>query len=680
VKKFIGYGFYTHLNTRDVFGMLELYLLQIFLFTILIGLFWYFFYKSADLFEFLSKKNSPLKNKTIKYVFVVLSLIISIYVLTVNKGVFKRNYEVLSMLSELESNFDENLHILGITNYTKPAYLQSTGGKNVIIISLESIEKGFLHESKKDLTPNLNELKSKWNFYSMKQNTGAGWTSGSLYAYMTGFPALFGAEANDIFQGAYHSEVTSLVEIFNVANYETTFLTADAQFSGTEDMLNAFNIDFVIDKSQLKEKVRDKDLFEEAKSMITNKTAKKVPFALFISTLDTHFPDGIYDDRFENILPERESNIEFMVSALDYSLGQFIDYLEQNGLLENTIVYIFPDHLKMGNPSIFNETGERELYLITNASQESLDVERTKTINQIDLPKIILSGAEVEHNAHFLSEYLSDNKNKFIEENLNLLTALNLSGFQRLDYESFEIPSLSKNYLEYSEDTNRFIAHGGGLINGFDYTNSLEALNLSYSKGFRLFELDIIKTSDGNYVAAHDWESWKRFTNYNGEVPVSLNEFMKHKIQGLFSPIGMVEINKWFLNHPNCTLITDKVNDPLDFSKKFIDKNRLMMELFTKDAVLQGQKAGILSSMPSQGVLEPMGNRKLKWLIDNNIKHVAISRRFIRSNQAFLKELKSNNIKAYAFHLNFDAGIDEDYVVRYEMDYVYGIYADKWQF
>ncbi len=60
----------------------------------------------------------------------------------------------------------------------------------------------------------------------------------------------------------------------------------------------------------------------------------------------------------------------------------------------------------------------------------------------------------------------------------------------------------------YRVDTNRFIAHAGGEIDGYKYTNTLEAVNTNYKKGFRLFELDIIKTADNIYVAAHDWKSW----------------------------------------------------------------------------------------------------------------------------------------------------------------------------
>lgn len=46
------------------------------------------------------------------------------------------------------------------------------------------------------------------------------------------------------------------------------------------------------------------------------------------------------------------------------------------------------------------------------------------------------------------------------------------------------------------------IAHAGGGINGLSYSNSIEALDLNYDKGFRIFELDFSWTSEGQSVFA----------------------------------------------------------------------------------------------------------------------------------------------------------------------------------
>ena len=49
------------------------------------------------------------------------------------------------------------------------------------------------------------------------------------------------------------------------------------------------------------------------------------------------------------------------------------------------------------------------------------------------------------------------------------------------------------------------IAHAGGMIDGHDYTNSLEAILANYSKGQRVFEIDFARTIDNQLVCTHNW-------------------------------------------------------------------------------------------------------------------------------------------------------------------------------
>nr|WP_262889024.1 hypothetical protein [Nonlabens sp. Ci31] len=37
-------------------------------------------------------------------------------------------------------------------------------------------------------------------------------------------------------------------------------------------------------------------------------------------------------------------------------------------------------------------------------------------------------------------------------------------------------------------------------------------------------------------------------------------------------------------------------------------------------------------------------------------------------------------MKTYVYHVNFQAGKNEKYVVEYELGSVYGMYADDWNF
>ena len=65
-------------------------------------------------------------------------------------------------------------------------------------------------------------------------------------------------------------------------------------------------------------------------------------------------------------------------------------------------------------------------------------------------------------------------------------------------------PVWGVNALEFRPPV--FIAHAGGAVNGETYTNSLEALEANYAKGFRFFEMDFSWTSDNELVAIHNWE------------------------------------------------------------------------------------------------------------------------------------------------------------------------------
>lgn len=232
---------------------------------------------------------------------------------------------------------------------------------------------------------------------------------------------------------------------------------------------------------------------------------------------------------------------------------------------------------------------------------------------------------------------------------------------------------------EFTPNNNRYIAHAGGEVNGVKSTNSLQALNQNYKKGFRLFELDIIETSDGKLVAAHDWKMWARFTDYTGSLPPTHKEFMKHKIYGDYTTLDMKGINNWYANHPDASLITDKVNDPITFANNFVDKNRLIMELFSVMAVEKASNAGI-NAMISQGPLMKLRGDKLNFLTVNNVKYVALSRRIIANQTKLMLALKEKGIKVYVYNVGFDPGKDEKYVQENELGLVYGMYADKWVF
>ena len=673
-QSFIGYQFYVHTNLRDISSLRGLFnngLLLSLGYTCIFTFIIYISYKLNDV---------PLFKKTrLIYIFVA---VIVIYL----NGNFNSDTKTLAPIfkSTNDKQFTEILQENGLVNYIRPNEIKASKGKNIIIISLEAIEKGFLDDKFKAITPNLRQLKNKWNYVDLNQNLGSEWTSGSLYTSLTGFPAFFGIEGNNIFQTAYHSNISAISHAFKKSNYNLTYLNGNTDFSGVKEMLNIFKFDNVIDYRNSPKSghesyygIRDKELFSIAKKEIHSLQKNNEQFAFFISTTDTHFPNGIYDNRMESYVSKQNSTLEFTIASLDYLIGDFINFLEQEKILDNTTVVIFPDHLKMGDPSLLNDTGTRQLYYISSNEIEQNGPE----LYQIDIPKLILKSAGVRHNIKFLTDYIENNKtNKFINDNINQIAQINTSGINNSEIELFSKPVITNKYNDYIKDTMRYIANAGGGIDGNTYTNSLEALELNYKKGFRIFELDILETADYHFVAAHDWEECAELTNYQGELPASREVFMSKKLHNKYTPLDMDAINNWFKKKQDAILITDKINNPITFSSQFIDKKRLMMELFDNNSLQQGLNCNILSAVPSQSIVNKLDIDDIKALAQKGVKHIAISRSFIKHNKPFLNELKQNNIKAYAFHVNFTSGFDETYVTKYEMDNIYGIYADEWTF
>ncbi|MFK8011159.1 MAG: glycerophosphodiester phosphodiesterase family protein [Marinicellaceae bacterium] len=103
------------------------------------------------------------------------------------------------------------------------------------------------------------------------------------------------------------------------------------------------------------------------------------------------------------------------------------------------------------------------------------------------------------------------------------------------------------------------IAHAGGGFEGKRYTNSLEALDESYAKGFRLFEIDFSWTSDNQLVCLHDWEkSFKRNFGFKTKQPINLLQFQQLLDEKLDNhPCTLSSLAKWAASHPDSKIITD---------------------------------------------------------------------------------------------------------------------------
>ncbi len=121
-----------------------------------------------------------------------------------------------------------------------------------------------------------------------------------------------------------------------------------------------------------------------------------------------------------------------------------------------------------------------------------------------------------------------------------------------------------------------FIAHAGGAINDETYTNSLEALNSNYDKGFRFFEIDFSWTSDQELVAIHDWNESDVFQGMF-YVPAAMKiptlaQFLRLKTKTGLTQLSLENVLSWAERKGDVFIVTDIKDDNLrGLSKIFTD-------------------------------------------------------------------------------------------------------------
>lgn len=103
------------------------------------------------------------------------------------------------------------------------------------------------------------------------------------------------------------------------------------------------------------------------------------------------------------------------------------------------------------------------------------------------------------------------------------------------------------------------VAHACGRSpNGKASSNSLEALESNYQQGYRVFEVDLTFTADGELVLAHDWGNWTRNVGieYTGEV-ITYEQFMSTKLYGLETPMDLAALIDRMAAHEDMYCMTD---------------------------------------------------------------------------------------------------------------------------
>ncbi|KWX75802.1 phosphatidylinositol-specific phospholipase C/glycerophosphodiester phosphodiesterase family protein [Paenibacillus jilunlii] len=113
--------------------------------------------------------------------------------------------------------------------------------------------------------------------------------------------------------------------------------------------------------------------------------------------------------------------------------------------------------------------------------------------------------------------------------------------------------------------SHRIVAHAMGGVNGHAYTNTLEAFVANYEQGTRVFEADLMLTSDDQLVARHEWsKNMSRLLGQQTVLPAAKQgtvleyaQFMDSPILDIYSPLDIEKILDLLQAYPDAYIVTD---------------------------------------------------------------------------------------------------------------------------
>lgn len=156
------------------------------------------------------------------------------------------------------------------------------------------------------------------------------------------------------------------------------------------------------------------------------------------------------------------------------------------------------------------------------------------------------------YNSYLWNNYLVQEKLENLNENIN-------TSFDNLLYYMYNYPldvdhyNFDYSWLDAGEPV--LISHALGGIDEYVYTNSLEALELAYNNGLRVFEADI-QMIDGELLLLHDEERTAQMCGFDTE-DFSSEDFLNASIYGKYTPMTWQDLMAFMSEHPDMYVVTD---------------------------------------------------------------------------------------------------------------------------
>lgn len=296
-----------------------------------------------------------------------------------NHGIYVYQLDdfIQSLTPKITSVLGHDKALKKVTDYYKEnkytpsnnEYTNIFKGKNIIVIHAESMQKFTmdLTFNNKEVTPNLNKLANEGIFFSnFYSQVGVGTSSDAEFTFNT---SLMPSTKGTVFVNYFDRDYISIPKLLKEQGYYTYSMHANTgEFWNRNTMHKSLGYDKFYNKDSytIDETIglglSDKSFFRQSVDIMKQiKEEENKPFYSLLIMLSNHTPFSdltlmedyktTIDVTIDNQTVTRDylnnttmGNYLRSVHYADSAIGEFIDSLDKEGLLENTILVIYGDH------------------------------------------------------------------------------------------------------------------------------------------------------------------------------------------------------------------------------------------------------------------------------------------------------------------------------------------------
>lgn len=127
----------------------------------------------------------------------------------------------------------------------------------------------------------------------------------------------------------------------------------------------------------------------------------------------------------------------------------------------------------------------------------------------------------------------------------------------------------------------KVIAHGGGVYQGYETTNSVEALHHAIKNGYKIIELDMELSSDHKIIMLHDWDrTAMHYFGTNFPRKLSQSQFMQLSVYGALEVLTFDKLAVILKKNPDIRIVTDTKGDNLELLTVIKEKYPNLIDRF----------------------------------------------------------------------------------------------------